>query len=170
MSGDSGLTAGTSLPPAKGSDVHRSGTCYRFHLFDPIYFSASLRFTFEHGMNNCQANDLSSTAYWYQQEPHLPFALPPAAERLPIPQADEPDPAEEATVVEALGRMVDMWYDLFMEGSREQVVAASKGTANKALDAAGRVRKQFAAGELAAEQVLAEIAPYEEALRKIKDG
>ena len=34
------------------------------------------------------SNDYSSTAYWYQAEPHAPFpALPPAAERLPRPDA-----------------------------------------------------------------------------------
>jgi len=46
---------------------------YRFHIEDPIYFESSLRFSIEHGHANNLANDYSSTAYWYQTEPHFPF-------------------------------------------------------------------------------------------------
>lgn len=57
---------------------------YRFHIEDPIYFRKSIRVTIEHGHANHLSNDYSSTAYWYQTEPHgTPPALPPAAERLP---------------------------------------------------------------------------------------
>ncbi|NLO08057.1 MAG: DUF2961 domain-containing protein, partial [candidate division WS1 bacterium] len=35
-------------------------------------------------------NDYSSTAYWYQTEPHMTFpALLPAAERLPRPNEEQ---------------------------------------------------------------------------------
>ncbi|MBV7335100.1 DUF2961 domain-containing protein [Chloroflexi bacterium TSY] len=37
--------------------------------------------TIEHGHNNNRADDLSSTAYWYQLEPHKSY--PPVTERLP---------------------------------------------------------------------------------------
>ncbi len=47
---------------------------YRLHINDPIYFEKSLRFSIEHGHANKLSNDYSSTAYWYQTEPHKPFA------------------------------------------------------------------------------------------------
>ena len=57
---------------------------YRYHIEDPIYFEKSIRVTIEHGHANKLTNDYSSTAYWYQTEPHAPFPLLlPAAERLP---------------------------------------------------------------------------------------
>lgn len=62
---------------------------YRFHIEDPIRFRRSIRVTIEHGHANRRSDDYSSTAYWYQSEPHAPFPqLPSVAERLPRP--DEP--------------------------------------------------------------------------------
>ena len=52
---------------------------------DPIAFEQSIRVTIEHGHGNTQANDYSSTAYWYQTLPNRPFPpLPPATQRLPL--------------------------------------------------------------------------------------
>ncbi|CAI6083883.1 glycoside hydrolase family 172 protein [Cohnella sp. JJ-181] len=59
---------------------------YRYHVLDPIMFDDSIRVTIEHGHNNHRSDDVSSTAYWYQSEPHRPFpALPGIAGRLPLP-------------------------------------------------------------------------------------
>jgi hypothetical protein len=59
---------------------------YRFHIEDPIHFQKSIRVTIEHGHNNHRSDDYSSTAYWYQAEPHKPFPkLLPVVERLPRP-------------------------------------------------------------------------------------
>src|SRR5690606_3907734 len=58
---------------------------YRFHIEDPICFQKSIRVTIEHGHNNHRSDDVSSTAYWYQLEPHKPFSLPPVEQRLPRP-------------------------------------------------------------------------------------
>jgi len=59
-------------------------TLYRYHITDPIMFERSIRVTIEHGHNNHRNDDLSSTAYWYQREPHKRFApLSPVQERLP---------------------------------------------------------------------------------------
>jgi hypothetical protein len=59
---------------------------YRLHIEDPIRFRKSIRVTIEHGHNNKLSNDYSSTAYWYQREPHAPFPkLLPAKLRLPRP-------------------------------------------------------------------------------------
>ena len=60
-------------------------TYYRFHIEDPICFQKSIRVTIEHGHANNRSDDYSSTAYWYQTEPHQPF--PPLLEvlkRLPL--------------------------------------------------------------------------------------
>jgi hypothetical protein len=57
---------------------------YRFFVTDPIRFRKSIRVSIEHGHANNMANDYSSTAFWYQSEPHGPFpALLPLSERLP---------------------------------------------------------------------------------------
>lgn len=56
---------------------------YRFHIEDPVTFSRSIRVSIEHGHANKRSDELSSVAYWYQQEPHRPFALPPVHERVP---------------------------------------------------------------------------------------
>ena len=59
---------------------------YRFHIEDPIYFEKSIRVTIEHGHANDLSNDYSSTAYWYQTEPHKPFPkMLPVEQRLPHP-------------------------------------------------------------------------------------
>jgi len=63
---------------------------YRFHVADPVRFTKSIKVTIEHGHANNFANDYSSTAFWYQSEPHGAFpALLPAAERRPV-QGDDP--------------------------------------------------------------------------------
>ncbi|MCX5758309.1 MAG: DUF2961 domain-containing protein, partial [Candidatus Hydrogenedentes bacterium] len=57
---------------------------YRYHLADPIPFNNEIRVTIEHGHANDRSDDYSSVAYWYQIEPHVPFApLPKAPDRLP---------------------------------------------------------------------------------------
>lgn len=57
---------------------------YRYHIEDPIFFEKSIKFSIEHGHANTLSLDYSSTAYWYQTEPHMPFPiLLPVSERLP---------------------------------------------------------------------------------------
>ncbi len=66
---------------------------YRYHIEDPIRFQKSIRVTIEHGHANKLWNDYSSTAYWYQLEPHRAFAkLLPVAARLPRPNEPEMAP------------------------------------------------------------------------------
>jgi hypothetical protein len=61
-------------------------TLYRYHIEDPIQFSRSIRVTMEHGHNNRRSDDYSSTAYWYQGEPHKPFPpLLAPEQRAPLP-------------------------------------------------------------------------------------
>lgn len=60
-------------------------TYYRYHIQDPVMFRESIRVTIEHGHDNGRSDDWSSTAYWYQTEPHKPFdPILPVSERLPI--------------------------------------------------------------------------------------
>jgi len=71
----------------QGTDDWRwrgKNTLYRYHIEDPVYFDKSIRVTIEHGHANKLTLDYSSTAYWYQTEPHKPFEpLLPVARRLP---------------------------------------------------------------------------------------
>lgn len=65
---------------------HWSGkiSFYRFHIEDPIYFQKSIRVTLEHGHDNRRNDDYSSTAYWYQFEPHKKSQpLSPVSKRIP---------------------------------------------------------------------------------------
>jgi hypothetical protein len=71
---------------AGGENFSGKISLYRYHIEDPIMFSKSIRVTIEHGHNNHRSDDYSSTAYWYQSEPHRTFEpLPPPAARLPLP-------------------------------------------------------------------------------------
>ncbi len=59
-------------------------TLYRYHIEDPIQFAKRIRVTIEHGHANHRSDDYSSTAYWYQIEPHKRFPkLPSAKKRAP---------------------------------------------------------------------------------------
>ncbi|MFZ4507983.1 MAG: glycoside hydrolase family 172 protein [Fimbriimonas sp.] len=63
---------------------------YRFHIEDPIRFNKSIKVSVEHGHANKLSNDYSSTAYWYQIEPHKPFpSLLPVEQRMPRPNEPE---------------------------------------------------------------------------------
>lgn len=58
---------------------------YRYHIEDPIMFEKSIKVTIEHGHNNHRSDDYSSTAYWYQNEPHMKYpSILPVVDRLPI--------------------------------------------------------------------------------------
>lgn len=63
---------------------------YRFYVNDPVRFKKSIRMTIEHGHANNVGNDYSSTAFWYQGDPHKAFPpLAPAVDRRPL-QGDDP--------------------------------------------------------------------------------
>lgn len=77
---------GLTLPG--GPNWSGKSSYYRFHIEDPIHFRKSIKVTIEHGHNNNRSDDISSTAYWYQLEPHKPFPpLPSVADRLPRPDS-----------------------------------------------------------------------------------
>lgn len=78
------LYSGNSDWPWKGKN-----STYRYHIEDPIRFHKSIKVTIEHGHANKLSNDYSSTAYWYQHEPHKAFPkLLPVDQRMPRSERD----------------------------------------------------------------------------------
>ncbi len=86
-----------------GEQWYGKSAMYRLFGPDPVRFQKSIRLTIEHGHANDMANDYSSVAYWYQQEPHAPFPpLPSSKERRPITEYPT-IPSECAGAIEAEG-------------------------------------------------------------------
>jgi hypothetical protein len=56
-------------------------TYYRYHIEDPIFFNKKIIVSIEHGHDNHRKDDWSSTAYWYQIEPHDPGSYPKLLDR-----------------------------------------------------------------------------------------
>lgn len=83
-------------PLWEGFDTGCRGSVYRWHIPDPIAFKKSLHVEIEHKGSQVfpdgassgfiERDDLmSSVAFWYQTEPHKPWApMPPASQRLPF--------------------------------------------------------------------------------------
>lgn len=60
----------------------RRVSCYRFHVEMPVGFREKIRVALDHGLDNKLPAVYDGTAFWYQVEPHLPFAeMPGARER-----------------------------------------------------------------------------------------
>ncbi len=63
---------------------------YRWHIMDPIRFKSDLKITIQSlgwkdgGLYKHLEDDISSVAYWYQNEPHNPFPTMPSMEKLMI--------------------------------------------------------------------------------------
>jgi len=55
---------------------------YRYHIEDPIYFNEQILVSIEHGHDNHRADDWSSTAYFYQREPHDHSLYPKLLDRI----------------------------------------------------------------------------------------
>ena len=78
--------------PAGGPNWSGEISLYRYHIEDPVRFRRSIRVTIEHGHANRRSDDLSSTAYWYQLEPHGPQPpYPSTTERRSRPQTQVAD-------------------------------------------------------------------------------
>ena len=77
--------------PIKGDELAGSRSIvYRFHLDSPVTFTKYFKGTIEHGHANHRADNYYSDSYWYQTEPHTPFAaLPPVETRLPALMATQ---------------------------------------------------------------------------------
>jgi hypothetical protein len=75
--------------PCHNDDTMPQRGFYRWHIMDPVIFEKDLRVTLQQigvchkGLFERQ-DDVASTAYWYQSEPHNPFpAFPSPEERWP---------------------------------------------------------------------------------------
>src|SRR3990172_9733677 len=85
---------------------------YRLHIGDVIPFKKSILFTIEHGHANEEVADYSSTAYWYQKEPHKKFeSILPAPLRIPL-RVTVPEGVVEAEGLDVTGKseQMDMTY------------------------------------------------------------
>ena len=82
---------------------------YKFYINDPVRFQKSIRVTIEHGHANNYENDYTSTAFWYQKDPHKAFpVMPSAQERLPgWPRGVGEALEKEAKLGARTGRNVD---------------------------------------------------------------
>ncbi|MFX0165857.1 MAG: glycoside hydrolase family 172 protein [Promethearchaeota archaeon] len=79
---------GVTLPGGKNWSGKIS--YYRYHIEDPIYFHKNIKVKIEHGHANQRSDDWSSTAYWYQKEPHKMFnPILTVKERLPREEPKE---------------------------------------------------------------------------------
>ena len=80
----SGLYTGFYLIENLNGNFGGKNQMYRFYVNDPVRFKKSIRVTIEHGHANNFENDYTSTAFWYQKEPHKAFpADAQRQERLP---------------------------------------------------------------------------------------
>ena len=75
--------------PYHNDDCPPMRAFYRWHVKDPIYFKKDLKVNLQqigvcHSGLFERSDDVSSVAYWYQTEPHVPFRpLPEKKERWP---------------------------------------------------------------------------------------
>jgi hypothetical protein len=78
------------IPLPGGKNWSGKISYYRYHIEDPIHFHKNIFVKIEHGHANQRSDDWSSTAYWYQTEPHKRFKpLLPVLERLPREEPTE---------------------------------------------------------------------------------
>jgi hypothetical protein len=84
--GSSIFEGGTILAPEielyRGDSGYQ--TSYVFHLENPVRFSKEIKVTIEIGHANHLANEVSSVAYWYADQPTRVVDVPPVAQRLPV--------------------------------------------------------------------------------------
>ncbi|MFH2040729.1 MAG: glycoside hydrolase family 172 protein [Chloroflexota bacterium] len=113
---------------------------YRFHILDAIPFTKSIRFEMEHGTENVERADYSSTAYWYQLEPHKPFPeMLPAGMRIPLRVAvpNKAIEAESFTPVNSITRFSIEDMSLFgadWSGNRQLKITAKAAGEKMTLD------------------------------------
>ena len=102
-------------------DSTGSVAAYRFHIGDAIPFEKSIKFTIEHGHANEVIGDYSSTAYWYQLEPHKKFdEILKANLRIPLRitvpnglfEAEKLKPLKVKSYVEDMGEYGAEWSGL----------------------------------------------------------
>ena len=80
----------TGMPQVIRSEKQPRFSLYRWHIMDPVRFETDLKVTMQAlgwqsgGRYLPLQDDLSSVAFWYQAEPHVPFAQLPDKDSLKI--------------------------------------------------------------------------------------
>jgi len=84
--GSSIFEGNTSLPPSSIPWDNNGGyqTSYVFHLENPVRFQKKIKVSIEHGHGNHLANEMSSVAYWYAENPARIVEPPPVEKRMPV--------------------------------------------------------------------------------------
>ncbi|MCX6307068.1 MAG: DUF2961 domain-containing protein [Bacteroidetes bacterium] len=115
---------------------------YRLYIMDPIPFKKNIKVTIEHGHGNQEIADYSSTAYWYQMEPHDPFPrFPIAGQRIPL-RIVKPARMYEAEKLkfrlEGLkSKVIDMSNEGPEWGANKQILIESRDKSSFGLDING---------------------------------
>ncbi len=83
-------------------------TAYRHHVPDAIPFEKSIKVAFEHGDRNREMADISTVAYWYQQEPHgNQPAMLKSTMRIPLRRA-LPEDVVDPTLIKIKGAKTEI--------------------------------------------------------------
>jgi hypothetical protein len=99
-------------------------TSYVFHLENPVRFEKEIKVTIEHGHGNHLANEMSTVAYWYAENPAAAADVPPVAKRMPVLRDNQGkwlfDPENQITsrVIQPNAEMLQMkrrWQDRIKE-------------------------------------------------------
>ena len=98
-----GAMAGAFQGVTLRDDARARVAAYRWHLPDPIPFRESLRLELERGRANRDAADFATVAYWYQTEPHEPFAPLPFPSERRVPDVLIPAEAVRGSAIEVVG-------------------------------------------------------------------
>ena len=104
-----------------GSSIHERNTAgyqtsYVHHIENPVRFEREIRVTIEHGHGNHLANEMSSVAYWYAEQPTAAQPCPPVEARAPVRrdnvtgtwQADA-TPSRELRITDEMRAMKEAW-------------------------------------------------------------
>lgn len=108
-----------------GSSIHESNTdgyqtSYVHHIENPVRFEEEIKVTIEHGHGNHLANEMSSVAYWYAEEPHAVVTPPPVEQRKPVLRDNQGNwlydesnqcPGEEIELNEEMETMKKQWAE-----------------------------------------------------------
>ncbi len=115
-------------------DAQSRIAAYRFMVGDAVPFRKSIRVSIEHGAGNAVAADYSSTAYWYQKEPHMKFEpIAKAGLRIPLRVAVPAGIVEAESLAlsgSSLPSTVEEMTDLgpdWSGGRQRKVLAGGKG-------------------------------------------
>jgi hypothetical protein len=113
-----GPYTGFYLIENRGGNFSGKNQMYKFYLNDPVRFKKSIRVTIEHGHADNFENDYTSTAFWYQKDPHKAFP--------PMPSAQERLPAWPPGVAEALEKEAVLGQEAWamVQGGKVRVSAA----------------------------------------------